>query len=137
MAAAMSSARNCARGNSDHAGQRGGDGTEAGEELGDEEGVLAPLEEEILGAAHARVRLEGDAAEQHEHAIAPAPAELVPDDVRGQGARQRGAERERDTRAASPGQGPDAEERGHGGDWQTDLLGEDEQEQQDVSVLDQ
>ena len=73
-------------------------------------------------------------AESHQHPRSATAAELIPDEVDGQGRDGDRPEHERDTDAAVRGQGPDREESRHGGEWNPDLFG-DSQGRQDHDAV--
>src|SRR6266508_3716548 len=67
----------------------------------------------------------------------PAPAELIPDEVRRQRRRECGTERQRQAHPPGSGERADAKKDGHGGDRKTDLLRQHEGEEHHVAILQQ
>ncbi len=124
-------------GDPDDTRQRRRDRAQAGKEFGDQQDAAPVLDERILGAPDARVRLERDPTQKTEDSTATPPPQLVPDDV----GRERGdeghTERRRQTHPPRPGERANAEQNGHRRNRQTDLLGQHEREQHDVAVLQQ
>src|SRR5207245_11378376 len=108
----------------ENAGEGRHDRGQAGDELRGEHASCAVPGEGALGPAQPRVGLEGQLAEPHLHSRPAATAELIPDEVDGQGRDGDRPEDEWDTAAAVRGQGPDREESRHGGEWKPDLFGD-------------
>ena len=121
----------------DHARHRWSDGAESGEELRDQQRFAAALDEEVLGPPHARIRFERDATQQTEDTTAPSPSELVPQEIRGKGRRDRGDERHGQRHSSRARERSDAQQDRHGGHGKTDLLRQHEHEEQNVAVLEQ
>jgi len=110
--------------NRKHAGERWHDRGQSREELRSEHPPCAVTGEDALGAAHARVRFEGQPAESRQHPLPATAAKLIPREVRGQGRDGDRTEHQRDADASLRGQGPDREQGRHGGEWNADLLGD-------------
>ena len=95
-------------------------------------------DEHVLGPAEARVRLEGEAAELRQDDGPAPPAELVPDEIHRQRHARDRREHQRDVDAAVRGERPDPQEGRHGGQRNADLLGDDQdREDQDAVVFEE
>ena len=77
----------------------------------------------------ARVRLEREAAKLRQDDGPAAPAQLVPDEIDGQRHDRDRGEHQRDADPPVRGEGADAQESRHGGERDTDLLGDDQDRQ--------
>src|SRR6185295_12563495 len=119
------------------AGERRRDGAETGDEFGvGERRHPRPLEE-VLGAAHAGVRREGEPADRAQHPVALPAADEEPDRVGQERGEERHDQEGRQIEPSASGEGAGDDQRRKGWDRHAELLQEDIGEDDEQAVLDE